>query len=82
VITALADDLKALEGISRKSDDRTMRAFEAVQDTLLKIAGRLEQLDALPASVRSAGLGEMREAVADARSSVEASMPSASVAVP
>jgi localization factor PodJL len=79
VITALADDLKALEAISRKSDDRTMRAFEAVQDTLLKIAGRLEQLDALPASVRSAGLGEMREAVADARSSVEASMPSASV---
>lgn len=79
VITALADDLKALEGISRKSDDRTMRAFEAVQETLLKIAGRLEKLDSLPASVRSAGLGEMREAVADARSSVEASMPGASV---
>lgn len=75
VITALADDLKALEGISRKSDDRTMRAFEAVQETLLKIAGRLEKLDSLPTSVRSAGLGEMREAVADARSSVEASMP-------
>ncbi|WP_421778855.1 peptidoglycan-binding protein [Hoeflea sp.] len=77
VITALADDLKALEGLSRKSDDRTMRAFEAVQETLLKIAGRLEKLDSIPASVQSAGLGEMREAVADARMSVEAAMPAA-----
>lgn len=78
VITALADDLKALEGLSRKSDDRTMRAFEAVQETLLKIAGRLEKLDSIPASVQAAGLGEMREAVADARMSVEAVMPAAS----
>lgn len=45
VITALADDLKALEGHSRKTEDRTTRAFEAVQDTLLKISGRLESLD-------------------------------------
>ncbi|WP_422372585.1 peptidoglycan-binding protein [Hoeflea sp.] len=78
VITALADDLKALEGLSRKSDDRTMRAFEAVQETLLKIADRLEKLDAIPAAVKTAGLGEMREAVADARMSVEAVMPAAS----
>ncbi|WP_299865845.1 peptidoglycan-binding protein [uncultured Hoeflea sp.] len=76
VITALADDLKALETLSRKTDDRTMRAFEAVQDTLLKIAGRLEKLDAMPAT---AGLADMREAVADARSSIEAAMPQASV---
>ena len=46
VITALADDLKALEGLSRKTEDRTTRAFEAVQETMLKIAGRLERLDA------------------------------------
>lgn len=45
IITALADDLKALESLSRKSEDRTSRAFEAVQDTLLKIANRLEKLD-------------------------------------
>lgn len=50
VITALADDLKALEGLSRKTEDRTTRAFEAVQETMLKIAGRLERLDA-PAPV-------------------------------
>jgi len=49
VITALADDLKALESLSRKTEDRTTRAFEAVQETMLKIAGRLERLDA-PAS--------------------------------
>ncbi len=45
IITALADDLKALETMSRKTEDRTSRAFEALQDTLLKIAGRLEKLD-------------------------------------
>jgi len=51
VITALADDLKALEGLSRKTEDRTTRAFEAVQETMLKIAGRLERLDSpAPAS--------------------------------
>jgi len=50
IITALADDLKALEALSRKSEDRTSRAFEAVQDTLLKIASRLEKLDARDAS--------------------------------
>ncbi|MCY0149789.1 peptidoglycan-binding protein [Hoeflea sp. G2-23] len=78
VITALADDLKALEGLSRKSDDRTMRAFEAVQDTLLKIAGRLEKLDMGQISGGSVGLAGMRDAVADARTAVEAAMPSAS----
>ena len=78
VITALADDLKALESLSRKTDDRTMRAFEAVQETLLKIADRLERLDITPASLQAAGLNDMRDAVADARSSVEAAMPSAS----
>lgn len=76
VITALADDLKALETLSRNTDDRTMRAFEAVQDTLLKIAGRLEKLDNVPAT---AGLANMREAVAEARNSFEAAMPPASV---
>lgn len=80
VITALADDLKALEGLSRKSDDRTTRAFEAVQETLLKIAGRLEKLDSAPVSAHSAGQPAMREVAADARPNREASMPGASVA--
>tara|TARA_R110002050_G_scaffold206296_1_gene342000 strand:- start:35390 stop:39355 length:3966 start_codon:yes stop_codon:yes gene_type:complete len=80
IITALADDLKALESLSRKTDDRTMRAFEAVQDTLLKIAGRLERLDVTPSSLHQAGLNDMRDAVADARSTIETAMPQASTA--
>ncbi|MBU4531211.1 MAG: SEL1-like repeat protein [Hoeflea sp.] len=78
IITALADDLKALESLSRKTDDRTMRAFEAVQDTLLKIADRLERLDVTPSSLHHAGLTDMRDAVADARSAIETAMPQAS----
>ncbi|MBC7281670.1 peptidoglycan-binding protein [Hoeflea sp.] len=80
IITALADDLKALESLSRKTDDRTMRAFEAVQDTLLKIAGRLERLDVTPSSLHQSGLNDMRDAVADARSAIETAMPQASTA--
>tara|TARA_R110002020_G_scaffold18929_25_gene65424 strand:+ start:1917 stop:5897 length:3981 start_codon:yes stop_codon:yes gene_type:complete len=80
IITALADDLKALETLSRKTDDRTMRAFEAVQDTLLKIADRLERLDVTPSSLHQAGLSDMRDAVADARSAIETAMPPASTA--
>ena len=53
IVSALADDLKALELLSHKSDDRTMRAFEAVQDTLLKIASRLEKLDVSASRVAS-----------------------------
>ena len=80
IITALADDLKALESLSRKTDDRTMRAFEAVQDTLLKIADRLERLDVTPSSLHQAGLTDMRDAVADARNAIETAMPQASTA--
>jgi localization factor PodJL len=71
VITALADDLRALEGLSRKTEDRTTRAFEAVQETMLKIAGRLERLDAPSSAFHQAGAG--------ARDTNEVSMPKASV---
>ncbi len=76
VITALADDLKALEGLSRKTEDRTTRAFEAVQETMLKIAGRLERLDAPQAAYPS----ERSGVAAGARSSSDAVMPGASTA--
>ncbi|MBW3097459.1 peptidoglycan-binding protein [Pseudohoeflea coraliihabitans] len=49
IITALADDLKALETVARQSDDRNLRAFEGVQETLYKIADRLERLQSVPA---------------------------------
>ncbi|MCY0093391.1 peptidoglycan-binding protein [Hoeflea ulvae] len=81
VITALADDLRALENLSRKTDDRTIRAFEAVQETLLKIAGRLERLDAEPSSRAASGSGDPHHGVADApRSGNRTAMPRASTA--
>ncbi|AKI02312.1 putative peptidoglycan binding protein,Sel1 repeat protein [Hoeflea sp. IMCC20628] len=78
VITALADDLKALEILSRKTDDRTIRAFEAVQETLLKIAGRLERLDVAPPPHDPAAHNDMRQSFADARTGNRTSMPQAS----
>ncbi|WP_439631409.1 peptidoglycan-binding protein [Shinella sp.] len=45
-IAALADDLRVLEELTRSSEERTARTFDALHDTLVQIAGRLEQLDA------------------------------------
>jgi localization factor PodJL len=44
-ISALAEDLQALERLTRQSDERTARTFDALHDTLLKIADHLEHLD-------------------------------------
>ncbi|WP_034853958.1 peptidoglycan-binding protein [Sinorhizobium sojae] len=44
-ISALAEDLRALEELSRSSDDRTARTFEALHDTLVHIAEKLERLE-------------------------------------
>lgn len=45
-IAGLADDLRMLEELTRSSEERTARTFDALHDTLVQIAGRLEQLDA------------------------------------
>ncbi len=45
-ISALAEDLRTLEDMMRSSEERTARTFDALHDTLVQIAGRLEQLDA------------------------------------
>ena len=45
-IAGLAGDLRALEELTRSSEDRTARTFDALHDTLVQIAGRLEHLDA------------------------------------
>ena len=45
-IAGLAGDLRALEELTRSSEDRTARTFDALHETLVQIAGRLEQLDA------------------------------------
>lgn len=47
----LADDLKTLEKLSRKSEERNSKTFEAIHDTLLKIVDRLASLESGPVPV-------------------------------
>lgn len=44
-VAGLADDLKTLEGLTRRSDERNTKTFEAIHDTLLKIVDRLGSLE-------------------------------------
>ena len=44
-IAALASELKTLEILARKSDERNSRTFEAIHDTLLKVVERLGSLE-------------------------------------
>ncbi|SMD19903.1 peptidoglycan-binding protein [Rhizobium sp. RU36D] len=44
-LAALANNLKHLEDLSRGSEERTSRTFEALQETLLQIADRLDNID-------------------------------------
>ncbi len=48
VARELAGDLKTLEGLARKSEDRNTKTFEAIHDTLLKIVDRLSSLESGP----------------------------------
>ena len=43
-LSALSDNLKQLEDFTRHSEERTHRTFEALHDTLVQIAGRLDEL--------------------------------------
>ena len=43
-ITALADNLRHLEDLSRDNEHRTQKTFDSLQDTLLQIADRLDSL--------------------------------------
>lgn len=45
VIATLTDDLKTLEALARRSDERNTKTFEAIHDTLLKIVDRLSMLE-------------------------------------
>ena len=44
-VAGLAQDLKTLETLTRRSDERNARTFEAIHDTLLKIVDRLGSLE-------------------------------------
>ena len=55
----LANDLKSLEAMARKADDRNSRTFEAIHDTLLKIVDRLSTIEvdtSIPMASRAAVL--------------------------
>src|SRR5690606_21602116 len=44
-VAGLAQDLKTLEALTRRSDERNTKTFEAIHDTLLKIVDRLSMLE-------------------------------------
>jgi len=44
-VTGLANELKSLETLARRSDERNAKTFEAIHDTLLKIVDRLGTLE-------------------------------------
>lgn len=44
-VSGLAEDLKTLETLTRRSDERNAKTFEAIHDTLLKIVDRLGSLE-------------------------------------
>ncbi len=56
ILTELANDLRKLEGLSRNTEERTHRTFEALHETLVQIAGRLDTLDNRPTAAQSASL--------------------------
>lgn len=58
MLAQLADDLRGLEDLARNSDDRNTRTFEAIHDTLVKVADRIAGLES---SLRG---GEVRDAPA------------------
>ncbi len=49
-VAGLTNDLKALDALARRSDERNAKTFEAIHDTLLKIVDRLGTIErsALP----------------------------------
>lgn len=78
-VSGLAQDLKTLEALTRRSDERNSRTFEAIHDTLLKIVDRLGSLETgeateaaseftQPAPVRARGARASKITVQDAPS--------------
>ena len=54
-LAGLAEDLRALEAHTRSSEERTQSTFEALHETLVQIAGRLNELgQAAPAAAARA----------------------------
>ncbi|WP_077962467.1 peptidoglycan-binding protein [Ensifer adhaerens] len=63
-ISALAEDLRTLEDLSRSSEERTARTFEALHETLVHIADKLERIENRePAMAAQPAMAVTREAV-------------------
>lgn len=61
-VEGLAEDLKTLEALTRRSDERNGKTFEAIHDTLLKIVdrlGSLETSDPAPVEAAPASIAEL-----------------------
>jgi len=66
-VEGLAEDLKALESLTRRSDDRNARTFEAIHGTLVRIVDQLNLLDIARAGAEPAGITDADTLPADAR---------------
>lgn len=77
---ALADELRTLETLARKSDERNVRTFEAIHDTLLKVVDRLASLEVRSAESVSAHRSRIDAAAVPPLSPAADEMPLASSA--
>ena len=82
VLVQLAGDLRGLEEMARNTDERNGRTFEAIHDTLLKVADRIAGLEAslreddIPADpAYAAAAFETREPAHAAAAAAEAETP-------
>lgn len=62
-VAQLAADLKSLDHLARKSDDRNTRTFEAIHDTLLKVVERLGSLEVARPAAPAAAFDATRASV-------------------
>ncbi|MGE0502158.1 MAG: peptidoglycan-binding protein [Rhizobiaceae bacterium] len=58
---ALARDLKSLDTLTRQSEERNTKTFEAIHDTLLKVVDRLTALELTPQPTSRRGMVEADE---------------------
>jgi len=72
-VAGLAEDLKSIEALNRRSDERNTKTFEAIHDTLLKI---VERLGALEHSAQNAAARHVAEPAART-AAAERRMPAA-----
>lgn len=66
LVAGLVEDLKSLETLTRRSDDRNAKTFEAIHDTLLKIVDRLGAVESSATPQRAARFGTLQTPSLDA----------------